>query len=119
MKVEWMDYRGKRILLEDFSHSEPGDEFLGTLQKAKAMIHAEPEKSVLALFDATEARFDQDALNEVKRFTDSNTPFIKAAAVVGIKGLLNIALHAVSRFAGRNFKMFDTREEAQAWLITQ
>ena len=118
-RIQWIEKDGIRILLEDFSNMDPDDDFPYFLSVAKGMIHAQPEHSVLALFDATGSRFNNKVLDQVKTFTDSNTPYIKAAAVVGIQGLLNIALQAVSRFAGRSFKVFATRDEAMEWLITQ
>lgn len=118
-RISFITHQNKRILLEDFTRFKPGDEFYRTLAEAKRMIHAEPEKSVLALFDATGANFDQEVVNAVKDFTVSNEPYIKAAAVVGITGLLKIALLAVKTFSGRDFKVFDTREDAMEWLVTQ
>jgi hypothetical protein len=39
--------------------------------------------------------------------------------VVGIEGLLNIALTAVSKFSGRTFKTFKDRPSAMDWLVEQ
>ncbi|MBN2414677.1 hypothetical protein JXO52_02495 [bacterium] len=118
-RITFITRNGKRILLEDFTWLKPGGEFYQTLAAAKRMIHAEPEQSVLALFDATGATFDQEVVNAVKDFTISNKPYVKAAAVVGITGLLKIALLAVKTFSGRDFRTFDTREEALEWLVAQ
>ena len=118
-RIQWVEYQGFKIILEDFSNIEPGEEFLSTLDKARAEIHSQPEKSVLALFDATDARFDQDSLSRMKNFVNSNTPYIRAAAVVGVKGLAQVALMAVTRFSKRSFQTCDTREEAMEWLVGQ
>ena len=118
-RISFITHKDKRILLEDFTWLKPDGEFYQTLAEAKRTIHAEPEKSVLALFDATGATFDQEVINAVKDFTVSNAPYVKAAAVVGITGLLKIALLAVKTFSGRDFKTFDTREAALEWLAAQ
>ena len=118
-KIQWIEFQGHKIILEDFSNIEPGEEFRNALDKARAEIHSQPEKSVLALFDATDARFDQDSLSKMKDFVNSNTPYIQAAAVVGVKGLAQVALMAVTRFSKRSFQTCETREEAMAWLVNQ
>jgi hypothetical protein len=118
-KLQFITYKGKRILVEDFTNQKVGPEFIEGIHKAQALIANQPPKSVLAVFDATGASFNNDILNAMKEFTRANTPFIKAAAVVGITGLLQIALTAVSKFSGRNFVSFNTREEAMDWLIKQ
>jgi hypothetical protein len=58
-------------------------------------------------------------LTAMKEFTKANTPFIKAAAVVGIDGMLSIALMAVSKFSGRPFNPFPDKQSAMEWLVEQ
>jgi hypothetical protein len=111
-RIHFIEVKGKKILIEDFSGLKPGEEFSRTLETARRTIAGEPPKSVLALFDATDAYFDKDSLSALGDFVKQNTPFIKLACAVGIKGLLVVALQAVTRLGGRSFKMFSTREEA-------
>lgn len=118
-KAQFITYKGKKILLEDFTAVKPGPEFGELIKVAQGMIAAEPAKSVLALFDATGGSFNVDILTTMKEFTKANTPYIKAAAVVGITGLLEVALSTVSKFSGREFHSFKTREEALDWLAVQ
>lgn len=116
-RVQFITHQGKRVLLEDFTKITAGVEYEGTIKKAQGMIAAEPEKSVLALFDATDCSFNAEMLNTMKEFTKANTPFVKKAVVVGISGLLQVALSAVSKFSGREFHCFKTREEALDYLV--
>jgi hypothetical protein len=115
-RIHWMEVQGKKILIEDFSGLKPGEEFDLTVRKAKEAIGNQPPKSVLAVFDATDANFDMEAINSLGDFVKDNTPFIKFACVVGIKGLLVVALQAVSRVGGRDFKVFSARQEAIDYL---
>ncbi len=117
-KIGFVTIKGKKVLLEDFTNARPGKEFNDNLKTAHDMIAGEPEKSVLAVFDITGGTFNVDMLSSMKEFTKSNTPYIKAAAVVGITGLLEVALSTVSKFAGREFITFKTREEAIDWVLT-
>ncbi|MBN2103512.1 hypothetical protein JW835_05670 [bacterium] len=118
-RIQFIEHKGKKILLEDFSGMKPGDEFAEVLAEARKIIHSQSKSSVLALFDATDAMYDHDTLDQVKEFSASNTPYIKASAVVGITGLRKIALTAVSKLSGRDFKVFNSRREALDWLADQ
>jgi hypothetical protein len=118
-RLHFMTYKGKIILIEDFSDMKPGEVFMQALDEAGKMIRSQPEHSVLAVFDATNSHFNNEILEAMKAFTQANTPYIKAATVVGITGLLKIALKSISKFSGREFHLFDTREEAMEWLIQQ
>ncbi|MDM7927005.1 MAG: hypothetical protein QUS35_13445 [bacterium] len=115
-RIRFVEHKGKRILLEDFSAVKPGDEFKQTLDQAALTIRSQPLKSVLAVFDATDANFDMESLTALGEFVKKNTPFMKYATVVGITGLLTIALQAVQRVGGRDFKVCSTREEALDFL---
>jgi len=106
-------------LIEDFTQLRPGPEFLEVIATAQKTIASQPEKSVLAVLDASGASFNNDILGTMKDFTKANTPYVKAACVVGVNGLLKVALSSISKFSGRNFYAFDTREAAIDWLVQQ
>jgi len=98
---------------------KPGDEFAALLEKARKEIHGRPEHSVLALFDATGALFNMEVVETMKEFVRSNTPYVKAAAVVGIQGLLKVAMQAINIAARRPFMLVNSREEGLDWLAGQ
>jgi hypothetical protein len=118
-KVEFITYSGKKILVEDFSSMKPGTDFIDQLNIARKMIASQAPKSVLALFDVSGTSFNSMTLEAMKEFTRNNTTYIKAAGVVGINGLLQIALATISKFAGREFITFKTRQECLDWLVRQ
>ena len=118
-RVRFVEHQGKRILIEDFSHLSFGPEFSDTLKTAEKTIRAQPPDSVLAVFDATGVRFNNDMINAVKAFVKGNSPYIKASAVVGVEGLLNVALIGISKFSGRSFKSCNDRSAAMEWLVQQ
>jgi hypothetical protein len=117
-RIQFITHKDKRVLLEDFTNMKPGAEFSETIQKAQALIAKQPPKSVLALFDATGTTFNNEVLAQMKEFTKANTPYVKLATVVGITGITNIALAAVSKFSGREFHSFKTRAEALEYMAT-
>jgi hypothetical protein len=118
-RISFVEHRGKRIIVMDFSHLRPGDEFLASVAEAKAWFATQPPKSALSIFDATGAVYNLEVINVLKHFTKHNEPFVKASSVVGIEGLLNIGLTAVSKFSGRTFKAFRDRPSAMDWLVEQ
>jgi hypothetical protein len=115
-RIQFTTHKGKKILIEDFTNLKAGPEFIVILKTAQGIIASQPPKSVLAVFDATGSSFNNEILNAMKEFTKANTPYIKAATVVGITGLLQVALTAVSKFSGRDFITFPTRNDAMDWL---
>jgi hypothetical protein len=118
-RIQFVQHKGKNILLEDFTKLSPGTEMIETIGVARKIIHSQPPKSVLAVLDATDAHYDNDTIGAMREFVNANTPYMKAASVVGITGLLGIALSAITQFSGRSFKTFKTREEAMDWLTEQ
>jgi hypothetical protein len=118
-RIYFIEHKGKKLLYEDFTNLTPQDDYKSVLAQAQAIIASQPPKSVLAVFVATGCHFDGEMVNSLKSFTNANTPYIKAAATVGITGLMSIAQEAISKFAGRTFKTFQDVEAAKDWLIEQ
>jgi len=118
-RISFVEHRGKKIIVMDFSQLRPGDEFISGILEAKAWFASQPAKSALSIFDATGAVYRMQVVNVLKAFTKHNEPFIKASTVVGVEGLLNLALTAVAKFSGRTFRTFTDRPSAMDWLAEQ
>ncbi|MCE1253032.1 MAG: hypothetical protein LWX83_05725 [Anaerolineae bacterium] len=118
-RVSFTQYQGKKILIEDFSGLRPGPEFMDTIKTAQTVISSQPQKSVLALLDASNVNYNAEVLGAMKDFVQANTPYVKCAAVVGVSGLLNVALTTLSKAANRPLHTFATRQEALDFLVTQ
>ena len=119
IEIKFVDYKGHKILLQDFTNGGPGEEFLRAVEKAKKITRSQPAKSVLAIFDATGSKFNKDVVASLASLAKGNAPFIRASAIIGIEGMLSIALSTVSKMSGRSFKTFKDRESAMEWLIGQ
>ena len=116
-RARFIEHKGVRIFYIDFSHC-PVEEAMDVINDAKPLIRNEPEKSVLTLTYTDGGKFDSEIIATLKEFTRGNEPFVKAAAVVGIKGLQKIVLDAVSFFSNREFATFDDMEKAKEAVIT-
>jgi hypothetical protein len=117
-RLEFLTYKGKRILLIDFSHLK-AEQVLLVIDEAKGVIARQPERSVLTLTDLTEMHFDENIMAALKEYVTHNKPYVKAGAVVGAKGLLAVVKMGVERASLRKLTDFDSRAAAQEWLIQQ
>ena len=114
--VKFIEHKGKKILYEDYSESNP-DEIVKLLEEAKKIIHAQPEGSVIALVNVKNTKFDRVVTNAMKEFVKSNTPYIKVSAVYGMEGLMDVIFRGIVAFTGRkNLKVFNDVEEAKDFL---
>jgi hypothetical protein len=118
-KVEYIVHRDKKILFFDIRENPKPEESMRIGDQAKAIIVAQPLKSVLLLTDVTQARYNPEATDYMKEYSSQITPYVKASAMVGVSGIRNIILNALVRVSGRNIKMFDDLEKAKDWLAEQ
>ncbi len=117
-RVEFYTHKGKSILLIDFSRLTI-DEIPSVITEARRVIDQQPKQSLLTLTDLTKMHFDAEVMNALKEYAKRNKPYVKAAAVVGMEGLLVVLVQGVERSSVRAFQDFKSREEAQEWLCQQ
>lgn len=117
-RVEMISQQGRHILLIDLSQIHP-EEGLAVINTSQKLIAAQPAHSLLTLTDVTQAHYDVSLVQALKEFAKHNEPFVRAGAVVGAEGMMKIILEAVEKFSGRNFSVFGSRAEAEAWLVRQ
>jgi hypothetical protein len=118
-RIYFTTHQGKKILIEDFSQMRPGPEFLALIEQAQRLIASQPQGSLLALLDASGANFNTDILGRMKDFVSANKPYVRCAAVVGVNGLLGVALSALTKASGRSFHLFADRAAALEFLAAQ
>lgn len=115
-RIRWVEFKGKRILIEDFSKLGPGKELTDVLSVAHKTICSEPIGSVKCVVDASDAHFILEDYQTMENFVASNTPYIKIAALVEMNGFMKIAAKDISKNTGRSFHLFNSREEALEYL---
>src|SRR5512133_2949013 len=118
-RIRFIDHKGKRILLEDFSNVKSEDELEKLILQAESVVHAQMPKSLLVVVDMTNSTFGPKVSQTSKEASKSNSPFVKASAMVGMSKLMEIILNSVRTVSGRSIASFGTREEAYEWLIKQ
>ena len=117
-RVRFITHKDRKILYIDFSGCNP-EELMTHMREAQRIISSQPEGSVLTLTDVTDARYNRQVSAALKEYTNSNKPFVKAAAVVGVTGMKEVILNAIILFTRRNFSLFDRIDEAKEWLTTR
>lgn len=118
-EVKFINHKGKKILLMDFTYSKP-EEMLEAIEETKKIVRKYPEKSILGLVDVRYSPFDAELSDALKELAAHDRPYIKVSAIVGVTGLKKLAYMAMLRFTGRkNILMFNKIETAKDWLAEQ
>ena len=119
MGVEFIEYKGKKIINTDFSGLSP-DEILENTKTAKALVAAQPPKSALILANFKNARFDARVVKAFKEYVKDNTPYVKRSALYNVSGVQAVIYRAVLIFTGRkNMLVFDEVEKAKDYLVKE
>ena len=117
--VTFLTHKGVRILYEDLENAQR-EEVIPWIERAKVVIRSQPEKSVLALLNVKNAKFDTEITSALKEFAKGNEPYVKYAAIYGIEGLKEIIFKSVLTFTGRkNLVLCKTLEEAKDFLASK
>ena len=118
-RVEFILHKGAQILDLDLRGSKDVNDNIAAFRKAQKIAILEPLKSVKLITDVTDAHYDSNGVKVMKEFSKSVTPHMKASAAVGVTGIKKIILQSLIMLAGRDIKLFNTREEALEWLSKQ
>jgi hypothetical protein len=118
-EVSFITHKGIKILYENFENGKP-NEIITWIEKAKAIIRIQHEKSVLALVNVKGASFDMSVTAALKEFVKGNEPYMKCAAVYGVEGLKEVIFNGILAFSGRkNLVLCKTLEEGKDFLVSQ
>jgi hypothetical protein len=121
LSVEWIEYKGKRILLIDLRGLAP-EAIIENLDLTDQMLLEIPLGTrVSHLTDFEGAVVNTEVMARLKASgKEVVEPRTEKAAVVGVHGIRHILLAAYNRVtgAGKNQKLFDTQEEALEWLVS-
>ncbi len=112
MAVEMGEYKGKKIVVTDYSGQDP-DTILELIKEAKALVAAQPAGSALVLANFKNSRFDSRVVQAFKEYVRDNTPYVKRSALYNVSGVQAVVYRAVLFFTGRkNMLLFETKEQA-------
>jgi hypothetical protein len=115
-RVQFIEHRGQRVLFINYSDCDIAL-LKAVAEEMHRVISKEPPKSVLTLNDVTGTSFDSESVEVLKSKVIANAPYVKRAAVIGIRGLQKLIYEAIQKFSQRNIPLFDSRQEALDWLV--
>lgn len=118
-RVEFVEYKGKRILVLDYSGiSDPAAAF-PLFEETKRVVAQQPPQSLFTLTNVQGSHFDTDVIKGVRDLVEHNRPYVKAGAVVGLSGLMRVVFTTLLHLTGRNIRAFDSVEAAKDYLAQQ
>lgn len=114
-RAKFVEHKGQQIFSMDCRDASL-DEMNQIIEECILQVRRQPEKSVLTMTIAGGSAFSGETISKLKEVARDNTPYVKAAAIVGVKGLYKVVFNAVAMFSKRRFYLFDTVEEAMDFL---
>jgi hypothetical protein len=116
-RVRFLKYRGKKILLVDFTHCT-AEQMFAVLEEVRQTVSSQPPASLLTLADHTGAQIDKAVATRIKEVLVLDRPYVKRSAWIGTESLPNAFYENFKNFSQREFPTFATREEAMDWLVS-
>jgi hypothetical protein len=119
-RVRFIEHKGKRIILLDFSGMTDPVQGLAVVAEATRFIGTQPVGgATLTLTDVTDTVYTREIIEAFKGMTVKNRPFVKAAAIVSNSALHRAAISMVALFSRRKLEVCDSRAQAMDWLAAQ
>ena len=115
-RVRFITYQGQRVLLVDLSGCT-ASQVATICDLVPSYVTAEPRGSVLILADFTNSQMDREALEHLKKAMVFDRPHIKRSAWTGAAGFPKAFYENVKAFTVREFPVFQTRDQALAYLV--
>jgi len=119
-RLRFITHQGKQILLIDASNCSAGEVEM-IFRAVPDVVMTRPKGSVLVLSDVNGASFDPEATRVMKETAVFDKPYVKKSAWTGKAKVPPMfaenLLENMSKFARREFPVFESREEALAWLV--
>ncbi len=124
-RVTWIHEAGTRILYMDFRKA-PIAESITMMDEYIAVLSRE-QGPVYLFTDVSDAEYDSSIAAKWKAARLEYGSVIKASAIIGLKGLVGLAVRSFIQLAeyvaphkiGGPMKIFNTREEALEWVVKQ
>ena len=117
MKVEWIEYKGKKILYCDYRLAKSDKELISLYHKQIEILKNTPGKTIL-LANVSETHAGSDYMNEIKTYgQDIKKKKIEKTATLGVSGIKKVLFSAYIAFTGQVNKAFDNETDAKEWLI--
>lgn len=117
-KPEIINHQDVDIIYLDFTKMKDVNEICTLEDQGGELIQQQKFNSALTLTNMEGMFFNNDIRNHFSKVVKANEPFVKAAAVIGLSGLISIMYKSFLALTGRNIKLFKNKEEAMDYLAS-
>jgi hypothetical protein len=118
MKSKWIEHKGKKILVQDFSTLFYNTQAVkNELASVQEMVLKEPANSVLVLSNFKDTQVGADLMGALNEASEKTKDRVRKTAVIGVTGFKRTLGDMLSRLTGQALKYFDYEEEAKNWLV--
>ena len=117
-RIHFIEHQGRQILLLDFSHASAQQMQL-LLEHVRITVAQHARESLLTLADFEGAEVDRAVAIKIKEVLTLDRPFVKKTAWIGTGHIPHALLEGFHNFSRRDIVVFNTREEALDWLISE
>src|SRR3954469_7792264 len=105
------------IVLQDFSNVADPQAALAIFDEARQfMARRPPDKSTRLVTDLSGSNFNQKVVEGIKRLGEHHRPYVGASAIIGVSPIMRVVWRAVVALTGRDIRLFESREQAIAYL---
>ena len=114
--IRYIDHQDEKILFVDFSHC-PASEVEKIARAVPDVASRAAPNSVLVLSDFMGATLDNDAMRALKETAVFDKPFVRKSALIGTQTFPVKFFEELTTYSRRSLRIFESREEALAWLL--
>jgi len=118
MKSQCIEYRGKKILYQDFSKNFYNSAAVkAELAEVQEVVKAQPNNSVLVLTDMRDTNVGSDLLPAMNAASAATKAYVHKTAVLGVTGIKRRLADMLTSLTGQPLKYFDDIDAAKSWLV--
>jgi len=115
-RIETIHYHNQDIICMDASGFSTTIEIEPLLNETHKIVQEMGEGNARLLSNVEDTRYSKEISELAKEFVRRNTPYMKASAIVGVKGIQQILFQTLLKISGRDIKLFEEESEALDWL---
>jgi hypothetical protein len=117
MRSNWIEYKGKKILYQDFSKNFYNSAAVkAELAEVQAIVMSQPLNSVRVLSDFRDTNVGSDLLSAMNTASAATKTYVQKTAVLGVTGMKRKLADLLTALTGQPLKYFDDLESAKRWL---
>jgi hypothetical protein len=117
MRSKWIEYKGQKILYQDFSKLFYNSSAVkAELAEVQQIVTAEPLNSVLILSDFRDTNVGTDLLPSMNAASAATKAYVRKTAVLGVTGIKRKLADLLIDITGQPLKYFDDMDLAKHWL---